>query len=270
MRLGIGSFSYPWAVGVLGQAQPPRPMNAFELVEAAARLGVQSVQFVDNLPLTNLSARDRGELAARAAAAGIRVEVGMRGTDASDIRMFLAIVREFGGDYLRIMLDGNTPGDTPGTDLILERLFPLMPEFEDAGVKLALENFDRFSAYDMIGMVEALGDDAAAICLDTVNCFGAGEGPATTIETLAPYAVNVHIKDFVVRRQPHRLGFIIDGMAVGEGQLDVPALISLLPDIVSLTLEQWTPFSPDGIEATCREEASRVERSIAYLKSVLR
>lgn len=268
MRLGIGSFSYPWAVGVPGQARLPQPMDAFLLLEAAKYLQVQSVQYVDNLPLTDLSERDLIELAARAADAGIKIEVGLRGTDASEIRMYLGFVQRFGGDYLRIMTDGSTPNDTPDTDQILERLFPLVSEFEDAGVKMALENFDRFTAYDVVGMVEALGDDVAGVCLDTVNCFGAGEGPANVIETLAPYVVNLHIKDFQVRRQPHRLGFVIDGAAVGQGQLDVPALLSQLQPHVSVTLEQWTPLGTD-LETTCREEANRVEASIAYLKPLV-
>jgi sugar phosphate isomerase/epimerase len=158
------------------------------------------------------------------------------------------------------MTDGNTPNDTPDTDQILERLFPLVPEFEDVGVKIALENFDRFTAYDVVGMVRALGDDVAGVCLDTVNCFGAGEGPANVIETLAPYVLNLHIKDYQVRRQPHRLGFVIDGAPVGQGQLDVPALLAQLQPDVSVTLEQWTPLGSD-IETTCREEAKRVERA---------
>lgn len=268
MRLGIGSFSYPWAVGVPGQARLSQPLDAFLLLEAAKHLQVQSVQYVDNLPLVDLSERDLTELAARADDAGIKIEVGMRGTDASEIRMYLRYVQRFGGDYLRIMTDGTAPNDAPNTDQILERLFPLVSEFEDVGVKIALENFDRFTAYDVVGMVEALGDDVAGVCLDTVNCFGAGEGPANVIETLAPYVVNLHIKDYQVRRQPHRLGFVIDGAPVGQGQLDVPALLAQLPPDVSVTLEQWTPLGSD-IETTCREEARRVEESIAYLKPLI-
>ena len=270
MRLGIGSFSYPWAVGVPQFPRLPTPMDAFSLLEAAARLGVQSVQYVDNLPLRDLSERQLAELIARADAADIRIEVGMRGTDASEIRAYLALVGRLGGDYLRIMTDGVAANDTPDVGQILERLFPLVPEFEDAGIKMALENFDRFTAYETVGMVEALGSDAAAVCLDTVNSIGAGEGTAQVIETLAPYTVNLHIKDFAVRRQPHRLGFIVDGTPVGRGQLDVAALLAQMPDGVSVTLEQWTPLSPGGIEETCREEALRVEQSIAYLKPLVR
>ena len=269
MRLGIGSFSYPWAVGVPGQPQPAAPMDAFGLLEAAQELGVQSVQYVDNLSLMNLSARSRAELKNRADDAGIAVEVGMRGTDASEIRMHLSFVKEFGGDYLRIMTDGASPNDAPGSDQIIERLMPLAEEFETAGVRIALENFDRFSTYDTLGMVEILGaGDVAGVCLDTVNSFGAGEGWASVVERLAPYTINLHLKDFTVTRQPHRLGFVIDGAPVGQGQLDVAAVLAQMPPDISVTLEQWTPFDTD-IETTCREESRRVAASIAYLKPLV-
>ena len=270
MRLGIGSFSYPWAVGVPGQPRLSAPMDAFVLLDAAKHLGVQTVQYVDNMPLTNLSMRDIGELSARAADAGIKIEVGMRGTDANDIRQHLGYVKKFGGDYLRIMTDGTAPNDTPGSDEIISRLFPLVDEFEDAGVRIALENFDRFTAYDTVGMVEALGaGDVAGVCLDTVNGFGAGEGWSSVVETLASYTINLHIKDFRVTRKPHRLGFEINGAPVGQGQLDVAAILAQMPPDVSVTLEQWTPFDTT-IEATCREEARRVEEGIAYLKPLMR
>ncbi len=266
MRLGIGSFSYPWAVGVPGQPQLAAPMDAFGLLDAAIALGVQSVQYVDNLSLMHLSARNRTELKSRADAAGIAVEVGMRGTDAGEIRMHLQFVKEFGGDYLRIMTDGVSPSDAPGSDQVIERLLPLTDDFEDAGVRIALENFDRFTAYDTVGMVEALGaGDVAGVCLDTVNNFGAGEGWASVVETLAPYTINLHLKDFRVTRKIHRLGFEINGAVAGQGQLDVPAILAQMPESVSVTLEQWTPFD-SNIATTCREEARRVAESIAYLK----
>lgn len=266
MRLGIGSFSYPWAVGVPTFPQLPEPMDAFLLLEAATFLEVETVQYSDNLPLTNLSERQLTDLAQRATAANIKIEVGMRGIDPSDIRTHLAIVKQLGGDYLRIRTDDIN--QHWNADQVIERLFALTTEFEDAGIRMALENIDRFTTYDLVGMVEALGEDAAGVCLDTVNCFGAAEGPASVIETLAPYTLNVHIKDFVVRRQPHQLGFVIDGATVGQGQLDVPALLAQMPLTTSVTLGQWTSWNND-LQAACREEALRVEAGIAYLKPLI-
>ena len=62
------------------------------------------------------------------------------------------------------------------------------------------------------------------VCLDTVNSFGALEGPAVVVEALAPLAVNLHVKDFVVTRHSSQMGFTVEGRPAGQGSLDVPWL----------------------------------------------
>ncbi|NTW36601.1 MAG: hypothetical protein HGB17_10810, partial [Syntrophobacteraceae bacterium] len=50
MRLGIGSYTFPWAVGMPGH-RPAQPMTALDLLDKATQLGVGVVQICDNLPL---------------------------------------------------------------------------------------------------------------------------------------------------------------------------------------------------------------------------
>ncbi len=54
MRLGISSWTYPWAIGVSGFPQPVRPIRLADLLERAAVLKVGVVQVADNLPLHEL------------------------------------------------------------------------------------------------------------------------------------------------------------------------------------------------------------------------
>ena len=65
MMLGLGSYTFAWAIGVPGHP-PERPMNAFDLLDEAARLDVQLVQICDNLPLTQFSSAELGRFATRA------------------------------------------------------------------------------------------------------------------------------------------------------------------------------------------------------------
>ena len=51
MRLGIGSYTYTWAVGVPGHA-PPSPLSAADLVKKANAAGLHCAQIADNAPLT--------------------------------------------------------------------------------------------------------------------------------------------------------------------------------------------------------------------------
>ena len=57
--------------------------------------------------------------------------------------------------------------------------------FEEAGVVLAIENHDKFSTDELVYMVEELGPSWVGICLDTVNSFGALEGPRSWLRNSA-------------------------------------------------------------------------------------
>src|ERR1035438_1018875 len=54
MKLGIGTYSYMWAIGFDG-ARPASPMTAMALLEKARGLGVRVVQYGPNLSLESLS-----------------------------------------------------------------------------------------------------------------------------------------------------------------------------------------------------------------------
>lgn len=66
------------------------------------------------------------------------------------------------------------------------------------------------------------------ICLDSVNSMGAGEGIETIVEVLSPYTVNLHVKDFVVQRVYHMMGFVVEGRPAGQGMLPLEYLLEKL------------------------------------------
>ena len=107
----------------------------------------------------------------------------------------------------------------------------LLPEFERAGVVLAIENHDRFKARTLAGMLERLGSEHVGICLDTVNSFGALEGPEVVVDVLGPWTVNLHVKDFAIFRAGHLMGFTVEGRPAGQGRLDVPWLLQKLHEL---------------------------------------
>ena len=74
-------------------------------------------------------------------------------------------------------------------------------------------------------IVTSIDSPNVGICLDTVNSFGSLEGPAVVVEALGPYVVNLHVKDFSIRRHDHNMGFTLTGTPAGQGQLDLPWLL---------------------------------------------
>jgi sugar phosphate isomerase/epimerase len=268
MRLGLSSYTYTWAVGVPGQ-MPAQPLTAFGLLDKAAALGVGVVQIADNLPLDRLSVAEIEALAAAAGRMGARIEVGTRGIQLTHLQAYLRLAARLASPILRVVID--TPEHHPAPDEVVALLGPAMPEFERAGITLAIENHDRFPAAVLSDIVRRLGSPRAGVCLDTVNSFGALEGPEHVVRTLAPFTVNLHVKDFTIARANHNMGFAVSGCPAGQGRLDVPWVLRELaargrdPNAI---LELWTPPEP-AIEATIAKEDAWARDSVAYLRGYI-
>jgi sugar phosphate isomerase/epimerase len=144
-------------------------------------------------------------------------------------------------------------------------------EFERADVVLAIENHDRFPVASLVRILERIGSESVGVCLDTVNSFGAREGPAVVVEALARWTMNLHVKDYAIRRVDHQMGFLIEGRPAGQGQLDVPWLLARLRDAgrdPNAILELWTPPEEALAETIAREEAWAAS-SVEYLRRLI-
>jgi sugar phosphate isomerase/epimerase len=255
MKVGISSWTYPWAVGVDGQC-PSRRVDALRLLERAGAMGAQVVQIADNLPLDGSLV---GPL--HRAAADIEIELGTRGTEAGTLLRYLEYAVALGSRLIRTLPSEGCTADT---------LRAVLPEFERERVVLAIENYECLPSVELAAIVARLDSPWVGICLDTVNSLGALEMPEFTVKTLAPYTVNLHVKDFAIVRVPHRMGFEIAGRPAGQGRLDLPWLIDQVRSCgrePNLVLEQWPPFT-GSLEETMAGEAAWAEAGMNYLKRV--
>ena len=268
-QLGIGTYAFAWAIGVPKFAPPQQPMDAFAFVRRCAELGVRLVQIADNIPLHSLSTNDLDKLESTVHDLDIAVEIGTRGIAPQHLRRYLQIAQRFGSPLLRVVVD--TADHHPNVPDIIHTLKAIMPEFESAGIILAVENHDRFKAQKLAEIIEAVQSPNIGICLDTVNSFGALEGPDVVIATLGRYVVNLHVKDFTIARLSHNMGFLLTGTPAGQGVLDIPTLLRRLQDFgreFNAILEVWTPFTSE-VETTIANEANWVEASIDYLRKII-
>lgn len=266
MRLGISSYTFTWAIGVPGY-EVENPMSAFQLLEKAEELNVPCVQIADNLPLDRLSSSDISRLKKLADDSGIAVEVGTRGLQIENMNRYLNIADHFESPVLRVVIDA--AGFEPDIPEIIQILQTLQPECENKQIRLAIENHDRFKAREFLQMLNSVNSDWVGICLDSVNSMGAGEGVEIVTELLGPYTINFHVKEFIVRRIDHQMGFHIEGKPVGEGMLPLDWMLTQLKSkCTSAILEQWVPPEKD-IESTIAKEAEWAESSIDYLKKMI-
>jgi len=265
MQLGIGSYTLAWAVGVPGYAAPSAPLEAEGLVEQASRLGVRVVQICDNLPLHLLPAERLDGLAARAGSAGVALEVGTRGTEPAHLLSYLRTASALGARLVRSLI-------TKEVAAAERELLEVLPAYEKAGVVLALENYERHGVRALAELIQRIASPCLGACLDTVNSLGALETPREAISALLPHTASLHLKDFDITRNEHRLGFSVLGTPAGQGRLDIPELVNAArnngrdPNAI---LELWTPYT-GTVDDTVRKEMSWAEESISFLRRFIK
>ena len=240
MKLGLSTYALTWSFGIHSYL-PKSQITLPEFLGRAVELGYQGVQIADNAHLLELSSEGRHELWHKAEDLGLFVEIGARGLTPENLKTHIEIAIEAKSPFLRFVVDG--PGFEPPLVELPELLASAADECENNGIILAIENHDRFESPQIASWLDAINSEFIGICLDTANSYGSGEGFRETIDTLLPYTVNFHLKDFVVNRQPHMLGLLIEGTAVGQGLLPIQEILEKLKShkrCQSVTVEHWT------------------------------
>ncbi|MFB3920907.1 MAG: sugar phosphate isomerase/epimerase family protein [Terriglobia bacterium] len=268
MKLGIGTYCYMWSIGFPG-ATPRNPMTAFGLLARARELGVQVVQFGPNLSLESLAKSDLDDLLAQAKKWDIELEVGTRGLNLDHLQRQIDLARRVGSKILRTIpeLEG---GETPNAEQLAESLRLIHPELGKSRVKLAIEN-GKIPAAILDRALCLLSSPWIGITLDTANSLAIPEGTEHVVKTLAPHTVCLHIKDFIVKRVWHMMGFVVEGKPAGQGQLNIPWLLEILRAAGAsgnAILELWPP-EQKSLEETIALEQSWVAASIPYLRQLI-
>lgn len=268
MQLGISTYTYGWCVGIPG-SMPAQPMTASDLLAKARAFGLRLVQYGDNLPLHSLFHQDLDTLRREAERDKVKLEIGARGLTPAHLQLYIGLAEKLNASLLRFVID--LPGYEPEVPEVVAVVKEHLPMLREKNITLGLENHDRLLAKEFAQIMAKVGSDQVGICLDSVNSMGAGEGLEHIVDTLAPYTVNLHIKDFGIQRLPHLMGFLIDGRPAGKGMLNIPWLLEKVAPYgrcQTAVLEQWVPPEAD-LDRTIAKEMSWAEESVQYLKQHL-
>jgi sugar phosphate isomerase/epimerase len=267
MQLGISTYTYGWAFDGKGNTREP-VLNEFALIELAKVLDVSLVQVGDNLPLHTFSCERLKAFKNALQQNNIKMEAGARGLTDEHLKLYSGICKEMDAHTLRFVIDDEAY--EPTLAVVKKIVLSCLHLLQENDIVLAIENHDRLKVKELAVMIDVINSPHVGICLDTVNSMGAGEGLETVIDILAPYTVNLHIKDFGIKRLANKQGFIIDGRIAGEGMLDVPCLLRRLNSYHrcnTCVLEQWVAPEND-LNETVAKEKRWAEKSIEYLKSI--
>ncbi len=270
-QLGIASWTVPWAIGVPGYPSPQKPLGWRGLFEKAVEANVSLVQIADNLPLHELPDQELDQLREAAGACNLTLEAGTRGFDPEHLARYIAIAHRIGARILRTVLSGTLLGPEQ-LSAAETAITQVLRQLEQNGVALALENNEAFSAAEFAALIQRIASPHVGICLDTANSLGRPETLHTVVETLAVHAIELHAKDYDIRRIDTRMGFSVVGTPAGEGRVDFDYVLAELRrhgrSGIRVIVEHWPPFT-GTIEETIRIEQDWLLRSVRFLRSKL-
>lgn len=128
-------------------------------------------------------------------------------------------------------------------------------------IRLAIENHKDWLVPEMVGLLGRISSEYIGVCVDTGNSIALLEDPMAVIDAYAPYAFSTHLKDMGV--QEYADGFLLSEVPLGEGFLDLNAIVSRLQQAqpeIQFSLEMITR---DPLKVPCL-----LERFWATLEAV--
>ncbi len=264
MKLGINTYTYMWSIGFEG-ARPPKPMGVFDLLQKARELGVKVLQLGPNLPLESLGEAGLEALREQASGAGVELELGTRGIESDHLRAQISRCERLGATLLRTIPEVN--GQTAPVADIPGYLREVAPLLERRGIRLAMEN-GKIPARELAWAVEQAGSRSVGVVLDTANSLAVHEGWKHVTEVLAPHTMCLHLKEVIMKRVWHMMGFACEGRPTGQGQLDIPWILETCRRSVhdfNVIVELWPP-EQETLEETIRLEQAWAVDSVAFMR----
>ena len=268
MRLGINTFTFTWAIGSSsrGYPLPKKPLDAKSLLMKAKELGVNLVQFGQNLPLHNMNNKDLDDLWKTAQNMGINIEVGTQGSSADNLLKYLEIAKIFHSSTVRTVIPGNESEED-----IIYQINQVLPTFVEAKVSIAIENYGHQlqPSKKLANIIKKIDNSYVGINLDTANSYRSLEPLEQVVKELAPYIIIVHFKDYAIEQHVGEIRIV--GRPLGEGCLDVDWILDALDKEKNQILipEIMLPFCAT-IEDTILIEDNWAKKSVQFLKGKIK
>ncbi|WGW11546.1 TIM barrel protein [Saxibacter everestensis] len=261
--IGLSSYAFFWQMSDRMSA----PLTLPQALEKTRELGIDVFQICDYQPIEAMTDPELAEIRNLADSLGISLELGTKGIRPEHLRRFLHIAELLEAPLLRTMFA--VPDHTPDIDEATSVLADVLPEFNEADVRIAIETYEQVPTADVLEVIRRIDDPRLGICSDPANTVAALEAPTAVIDAVAPHVLNMHVKDFAFQRRDGWVGFSLTGAPLGEGLLDydyMAAAIQPAARDINQIIEHWLPWQGSEQE-TIRLENQWTQQSIDYLRS---
>jgi sugar phosphate isomerase/epimerase len=252
-------------------------ISAYDKLDLLDRLGLEGIQFADARHLSpTLDHGEIREVAEEARCRNLYMEMGMPGLDVlrsesvlragkgnliEGYHTLMKACAATGSNIIRTFVGG--PGDRlsqwrfqlEGATKLAQILSPVAREL---GVYLAFETHADVTSFELLRLIEEVGEDVARVCLDTGNLPIGLEDSLAATRRLAPYVVATHMKDCIVFF--NESGLAVQARPIGTGILPVRDIVDTLMAVnpqMNLSIEDheglypvdlsdgWQLFYPD-------------------------
>jgi sugar phosphate isomerase/epimerase len=263
MTIGLSTYAFFWQ----WQRSASAPLSLPQMIDKTADWDVSLFQICDYPAIETYTDASLAQLRQHAKERGVALELGTRGVRPAHLRRYLDLAAALDVTLVRSMY--NTADHRPSQTEATEMLSSVMPDFEGAGVTVALETYEQVPVSTVVDTVTAVASPNLGICLDPANAVAALEHPDHTIDITAAHVANIHAKDFAFSRKDGWVGFTLAGCPMGEGLLNYDHLLDAVrPEErgINQIIEHWLPWQGDSA-STFETEDQWTLHNLHYLRS---
>ena len=257
-RLGIASASFTQRMRAERRGGAEKPFSdPFHFLEYCHQLGAGGVE----IAAESLHPDSRKRFRRRVESAGMYVEVAVPlphdQSDLSSFRDSLRAAKGVGASVVRTTLLTRPRyvalDSTEELRRFAQQSRKSVTLAESAlrrrRMKLAIENHRDMRIEELLSMLKQVSSEFVGVCIDPANSLALLESPAEAVEKLAPYAISVHLKDIAVKESAD--GFLLSEVALGEGFLDLRAIVEDLRQARSNIRFNLEVMTDDPVEIPC-------------------
>lgn len=137
-------------------------------------------------------------------------------------------------------------------------------------LKVAIENHKDHTTEELVALMRGISSEWVGVLVDTGNNIALLEEPHGVIETLAPFALSVHLKDMAVQSSDD--GFLLSEVPLGTGMLGLPRMIATLSKANPALVFNLEMATRDPLRVPCLTEsffATFPERKATHLDAAM-
>lgn len=231
MGIAIASYAARWTLR-LHSPKNPQWTNALDVLNHCHAIGAAGLQ----INIRNWAADLPTKLRDRREAMGLylegQIQLPKGDNDLDRFTTDLRAANEAGITILRTAAGNRRYEDFDSADAFgrfkenaWRSLTLAEPIVKRHNVKLAIENHKDWRVPDLLDILKRLASEHVGLTLDTGNSIALLEDPMHVVESFAPHAFTIHIKDMAV--QECEDGFLLSEVPLGDGFLDLPRIIAI-------------------------------------------